>query len=89
MLADFEPTTLADAVVAALADPERLAEQGARGRAYVEAHHSPDRLRQSSRPPSRSSTMPDVAVVIGNYRAKASWATASRAWRHQTLRRPR
>ena len=45
VLADFAPTTLADAVVAALADPERLAEQGARGRAYVEANHSPERLR--------------------------------------------
>ena len=50
VLADFEPGTLADAIVAALADPERLAEQGARGRAYVEAHHSPDAPPRPSSP---------------------------------------
>jgi glycosyltransferase involved in cell wall biosynthesis len=42
---DFEPATLAEAIVAALADRERLAERRARGRAYVEAHHSPARFR--------------------------------------------
>jgi glycosyltransferase involved in cell wall biosynthesis len=45
VVADFEPATLAEAIVAALADPERLAGQGASGRAYVEANHSPFRLR--------------------------------------------
>ena len=45
VLADFEPETLAEALVAALADAPRLAEQGVRGRVYVEAHHSPARLR--------------------------------------------
>ena len=45
VLADFEPETLADAIVTALGDPQRLAEQRARGRSYVEAHHSPARFR--------------------------------------------
>ena len=45
VLADFEPGTLAEALVTALEDAERLAEQGMRGRVYVEAHHSPARLR--------------------------------------------
>ena len=45
VLADFDPGTLAEAIVAALADPPRLAEQRVRGRAYVKAHHSPARLR--------------------------------------------
>ncbi|MEO5575636.1 MAG: glycosyltransferase family 4 protein [Gaiellaceae bacterium] len=45
VLADFEPGTLADAVVAALGDRRSLAEQRAHGRAYVEAAHSPERLR--------------------------------------------
>jgi glycosyltransferase involved in cell wall biosynthesis len=45
VVADFTPGTLAAAVVDALADPGRLAEQGARGRAYVETHHSPERLQ--------------------------------------------
>jgi glycosyltransferase involved in cell wall biosynthesis len=46
VLTDFAPETLAAAVAGALADPARLAEQGARGRAYVEEHHSPARLRE-------------------------------------------
>ena len=41
VLADFEPETLADALVAALGDRRRLSEQRARGRSYVETHHSP------------------------------------------------
>jgi glycosyltransferase involved in cell wall biosynthesis len=45
VLADFAASTLADAVVVALSDRERLAEQGTSGRAYVEANHAPDRLR--------------------------------------------
>jgi glycosyltransferase involved in cell wall biosynthesis len=45
VLDDFAHTTLADAVVDALRDRERLAEQGISGRAYVEANHSPSRLR--------------------------------------------
>lgn len=44
VLADFEPGTLAEAMVAALESPD-LPSQRARGRAYVEAHHSPARLR--------------------------------------------
>jgi glycosyltransferase involved in cell wall biosynthesis len=47
VLPDFAPATLAAAVAGALADPARLAEQGARGRAYVEQHHSPARLREA------------------------------------------
>lgn len=46
VVADFEPETLATALVAALRDDRRLAEQRARGRAYVEAHHSPARFRE-------------------------------------------
>ena len=45
VLADFAPKTLADAITNALAEHHRLAEQRARGRSYVEHHHSPDRLR--------------------------------------------
>ena len=45
VLPNFEVGTLAEALVAALADPPRLAEQRVRGRAYIEAHHSPARLR--------------------------------------------
>ena len=45
VLADFEPETLADALVAALGDPNHLAEQRAAGRSYIEIHHSPERLR--------------------------------------------
>jgi glycosyltransferase involved in cell wall biosynthesis len=45
VLADFAASTLADAVVAALSDRVRLAEQGTSGRAYVVANHAPDRLR--------------------------------------------
>ena len=45
MLADFDPETLADALVAALGDRRRLAERRARGRSYVETHHSPARFR--------------------------------------------
>ena len=70
VLAGFESGTLAEAVVAALADARRLAEQGVRGRAYVAAHHSPARLRAELATRSRSSTMPDVAVVIGNYQGE-------------------
>lgn len=44
VLADFEPGTLAEAMVAALESPD-LPAQRDRGRAYVEAHHSPARLR--------------------------------------------
>ena len=49
VLPDFDPGTLADAVVAALGTPSRLREQRARGRAYVEAEHSPARLREALR----------------------------------------
>ena len=45
VLADFEPRTLTDAIVAALDDRERLVQQGAQGRAYVEVNHAPERLR--------------------------------------------
>jgi glycosyltransferase involved in cell wall biosynthesis len=49
VLPDFEPETLADAIVGALAEPERLRLQRASGRAYVEAEHSPARLRERLR----------------------------------------
>lgn len=45
VLADFDPTTVADAIVAALTDPARLTKQRVNGRLYVELHHSPARLR--------------------------------------------
>ena len=45
VLPNFEVGTLAEALVAALADPPRLAEQRVRGRAYIEAHQSPARHR--------------------------------------------
>lgn len=45
VVADFAPETLADAIAGALGDHGRLAEQRARGRSYVECHHSTDRLR--------------------------------------------
>lgn len=45
VLADFEPSTLADALVQALGDKRRLAQQRALGRSYVETHHTPDRFR--------------------------------------------
>jgi glycosyltransferase involved in cell wall biosynthesis len=45
VVADFAPNTLADAITAALAGHDRLSEQRARGRSYVETHHSRDRLR--------------------------------------------
>ena len=45
MLADFEPGTLAGAIIAALGDRGRLTEQRRRGRSYVEINHSPARLR--------------------------------------------
>lgn len=43
--ADFEPETLAEALAAALGDRSRLVQQRARGRSYVELHHSPERFR--------------------------------------------
>jgi glycosyltransferase involved in cell wall biosynthesis len=43
---DFEPETLAAAVIRALADGRRLAEQRTSGRRYVEANHSPERFRE-------------------------------------------
>ena len=45
VLPDFAPETLADEIVRALAVPDRLAQQRARGRAYVAEHHSPERFR--------------------------------------------
>jgi len=47
VLADFEPGTLADALVAALEDPASLGDRRRLGRAYVESHHSPARLREA------------------------------------------
>jgi phosphatidylinositol alpha-mannosyltransferase len=49
VLPDFEPETMADAIVAALGDGDRLSEQRTHGRAYVEAEHSPVSLRERLR----------------------------------------
>ena len=70
VLADFEPGTLAEALVAALADPHAW-----RSNARAAAPTSRRTTRRhasapSSQPRSRSSTVPDVAVVIGNYRGE-------------------
>ena len=87
VLPDFEPGTLADAIVTALGD-RAAAGRAACARPLV--RRDPPLAgplpRQSSRRRSRSSTMPDVAVVIGNYQGERLLPDCLASLETQTLR---